>query len=597
MSLSAPPSAARRDPRTETRVLLLLIWAVAVLTLCVSYGTFSLSPDDAMRLVEVRDFLAGQSWFDLTQYRLDPPHGVVTHWSRLVDLALAILIEAGKTVMPADLAERVAMTIWPAALLFVFLAGVLQLARQLAGETAARIALIFAVLMGPVLQHFRSGSIHHHNVQLALIIWVLALLVRTPLRPRDGAVAGLLCALSVAVGQEMVPAIAILAVIVSLRWVIEGGRCARTTIAYAAALATGTVVLGFATIAPADYFIIRCDAISIAQVGALSLGGFGLATLAALPQLNSIARRLLAAASLAALLAASLKVGAPQCLGDPYAQLDPRLIDLWLSSVAEARNLSSVVRGLPQQIPVLFGIPLAALVLGAIQSLRDKSEQRWSWIACTAAQAAFLLVSVWQLRGSAAANALAAALFPAALLRILPTPDGQAHYFGVSRAVLATLLLLNPVALLALGSGAAQAFVAPTTRFVVSGQAGTCQRPADYAPLASLPRGRALAFIDSGPFILMQTDDAVLGAPYHRNQAGNLAMLDLFLAAPSDAQKQMAERDIAYVAFCPGAPERYDYAARAPDGLAAALANNDVPGFLQRVPLTGTDLVVYGVRR
>ena len=58
----------------------------------------------------------------------------------------------------------------------------------------------------------------------------------------------------------------------------------------------------------------------------------------------------------------------------------------------------------------------------------------------------------------------------------------------------------------------------------------------------------------------------------------------------------MAAHGIDYVAFCPGAPERYDYVASAPAGLAAALYRGDVPGFLERVPLAGTDLVVYRVR-
>jgi len=31
------------------------------------------NPDDTMRLLMVRDFLAGQSWFDTTQYRFLPP--------------------------------------------------------------------------------------------------------------------------------------------------------------------------------------------------------------------------------------------------------------------------------------------------------------------------------------------------------------------------------------------------------------------------------------------------------------------------------------------------------------------------------------------
>ncbi len=92
----------------------MLIWLVAVATLRATRGINSYSTDDAMRLVEVRDFMAGQSWFDLTQYRLDPPNGVVTHWSRLIDLPqetgsalLAMTIEAagrwsGRLTIPSD---------------------------------------------------------------------------------------------------------------------------------------------------------------------------------------------------------------------------------------------------------------------------------------------------------------------------------------------------------------------------------------------------------------------------------------------------------------------------------------------------------------
>jgi hypothetical protein len=600
MSLSLIYPEVPQDPRNETRNFLLLLWVVTVLSLYMSLGINSLSTDDAMRLVEVRDLLAGQSWFDMTQYRLDPPAGVATHWSRLIDLPLALMIKFGSMFLSTALAEKISLIVWPTTLLLVFLAGVSQLARELAGHTAARMALVFSVLMMPVLQDFRSGAIHHHNVQLALTIWSLALFARMPSRPRDSAIAGFLCALSVAIGQQMVPAVAMLAAVVGLRWVVEGNRCGRTTVAYAVSLATGAVVLAAATIAPASYLTVHCDAISIAQIGALGLGGFGLAALAALPRLNSIIRRLVAAGGLAVLLAVSVEFGAPQCLGDPYAQLDPRLADLWLSSVAEARNLPSMIRDLPQQVPAYFGIPLAALVLGTIRCLREKGQQRWNWIACTASQAAFVLVSVWELRGASAANALGAALVPAALLQMLPAPEGRASYFGIPRAALVAMLFLNPIALLMLGNGAAHAVAAAavtTQRIITSGDAGTCQRASDYKPLAILPRGRVLAFIDSGPFILMESGHAVLAAPYHRNQAGNIAMLDMFLGAPNDAKVRMATHDIDYVVFCPGAPERYNYVASAPAGLAAALSRNDVPSFLERIPLDGTDLAVYRVRR
>src|SRR5690348_13799793 len=48
--------------------------------------------DDVMRLVQVRDLIAGQGWFDLTQHRLGLEGGTPMHWSRLVDLPIAALI-------------------------------------------------------------------------------------------------------------------------------------------------------------------------------------------------------------------------------------------------------------------------------------------------------------------------------------------------------------------------------------------------------------------------------------------------------------------------------------------------------------------------
>ena len=218
----------------------------------------------------------------------------------------------------------------------------------------------------------------------------------------------------------------------------------------------------------------------------------------------------------------------------------------------------------------------------------------------TAVQLAFVLVSFWQLRGAGGANAIGAALFPAALLRAIPVAKGRPTYFGMPRIAALVMLVFNPATLLALGTGATHAFAASTVtarRIISSGDAGTCQRADDYTPLAHLPRGRILAFIDSGPFILMQSGHAVLAAPYHRNQAGNIAMLDIFLGSPEDARIQMERHGIDYVAFCAGAPERYQLASLAPRSLAAALAANEPLRFLERLELVGTNLAVYRLVR
>ncbi|MPZ38681.1 MAG: hypothetical protein GEU95_11550 [Rhizobiales bacterium] len=221
MSLSAITAAVPDEP-TETRKLLLLVWGVTIATyLLTGRGAEQgVSTDDAMRLVQVRDLLAGQGWFDVVQYRLNPPEGVAMHWSRLIDLPIAILIRAAELALPTATVERLVLTVWPAGLLLVLLFGVARVARELADDTAARLALIFAAMIAPLLQHFRPGAIDHHGVQLALLVWSTALSMREG--TRDAALAGALCALSLAIGQEMAPAIAGVAGFIAVRWIVRG---------------------------------------------------------------------------------------------------------------------------------------------------------------------------------------------------------------------------------------------------------------------------------------------------------------------------------------------------------------------------------------
>jgi hypothetical protein len=597
-----PPLAGKgRERGIETRALLVIIWLATVATyLATSFGRDDiLSTDDAMRLVAVRDLLAGQGWFDLTQYRLSPPDGVAMHWSRLIDLPLALLIRIGELVLPAALAEKVAIFVWPAALLLLFLAGVARLARALGGDAAAKLALIFAALLAPVLQHFRPGAIDHHNAQLVLLVWSLALACRAPLRSRDAALAGALSALSLAIGVEMAPAIAALAATVALHWIVRGTTVKPATIAFALAFAVATICLLAATVPPARYGVAACDALSIVHVVAAAAGGGGLALLAATPGLASPWARLIGAGVLAIFLAALVVLAFPACLGDPYAHLDARLTALWLSNVNEARNVMTMLRDLPQELLPYYGLPAAALVLGCARSLREPPDARWRWITGMAVLAALFIVALWQVRGAAAANGVAAALVPAALVCALPAMVGRPAYLGLSRAALIAALVLNPLALVAFGAAGARAFEAATGRqppLLISEGPGTCRQATDYAALARLPKGLVLGFIDAGPLLLMETPHAVLAAPYHRNIRGNAAMLDLFLGSPGEARARLAALGVDYVAFCPGAPERHNYAAAAPDGLAAALARGEVPSFLERIPLDRTNLAVYRAR-
>jgi hypothetical protein len=308
--------------------------------------------------------------------------------------------------------------------------------------------------------------------------------------------------------------------------------------------------------------------------------------------------RLLSCVMLGGLLAV-MALAFPACLSDPYAFLDPRITALWLANVNEVRNIFSMLRDLPQQVPAFYGLPLCGLVLGAILCMRE-NDARWQWMTGVAILAALTAVALWQVRGAAAANAVAAIMVPAALVRLFPVPDTRALALGLGRAALIAAVVFNPLSMIALGSASTRAFDLATGTArpqIFSEGPGTCSTRADYTALKNLPRGLVLGFIDAGPFVLLETPHSVLAAPYHRNVRGNSAMLDIVLTPPAEARRQLTALGVAYVAFCPGAPERYNYATHAPDSLVAALARGAIPDFLVPVALDGTGLAVYRTRQ
>jgi len=579
--------------------LILIVWVAAIASFLISSLNTGVvfSTDDAMRLVQVRDLLAGQDWFDTTQHRMNPPAGLPMHWSRLIDLPLAALIKAGTSFFPAARAELIAAWVWPCGLLLVFLFGIARLARELAGPFAAQLAIIFAALSFPMLQYFRAGGIDHHNAQLALLVWALAFAVRP--EARAAAIAGVCCALAIAIGQENTPAIAAIAASVAMRWIIDGSAVKAATIAFALPFAAATLLSFAATVAPSAYGTASCDSLSIVHLMAAIVGGGGLAVLAGQSILNSIGRRLAGAIALGALTAAMLALAFPECLSDPYLHVDPRLATLWLNNVSEAQSILTMLRNQPQEVPLYYGLIVAGLVLGLYRAFRESESARWAWIACIVVLVPLTAMAFWQVRSSSAGNAIAVALVPAALVRGFSVPDKHAVFLGLGRAALIAAALLNPPVLFGMGVltvravDAARGQERPAT---TKADSSMCMDAAAYAPLDRLPRGLVAAVIDAGPFLLMATPHSALAAPYHRSVEGNAAMYDIFLSPPAEAARHLMDRGVAYVALCPASPELKIYAAAAPQGLAAALGRGEVPAFLEPTALEGANLVAYRVR-
>ncbi|MCB2057884.1 MAG: AcrB/AcrD/AcrF family protein, partial [Novosphingobium sp.] len=79
--------AMTRDLVVRAGLIWLAVSVIFVITRWQGIAAMALpDADDTLRMVQVRDLLAGQHFWDLHQYRVDPPQGVLMHWSRLVDL-------------------------------------------------------------------------------------------------------------------------------------------------------------------------------------------------------------------------------------------------------------------------------------------------------------------------------------------------------------------------------------------------------------------------------------------------------------------------------------------------------------------------------
>src|SRR5262249_51368497 len=159
--------------------------------------------DDAMRLVQLRDWVGGQGWFDLQQHRI--PGGYEKHWSRLIDAGLAGALWVFSFFAPPPLAARVMFTVWPLLWLLSPIGATAAVARRSAGREAALVALLMAIIGLPALHQFRPGRIDHHNVQMALCFLVLAATMWSDRVRWTAAAAGAVSGFALGIGLESLP--------------------------------------------------------------------------------------------------------------------------------------------------------------------------------------------------------------------------------------------------------------------------------------------------------------------------------------------------------------------------------------------------------
>jgi hypothetical protein len=90
----------------------------------------------------------------------------------------------------------------------------------------------------------------------------------------------------------------------------------------------------------------------------------------------------------------------------------------------------------------------------------------------------------------------------------------------------------------------------------------------------------------------------VFAAPYHRNNDGNLAMVNVMLSAPEAARQILSDRHVDYVVICAASSDQSNFIRLAPDGLAVRLGRGENADFLERLDLDPTHkLAAWRVRK
>ncbi|TPK55220.1 MULTISPECIES: GtrA family protein [unclassified Mesorhizobium] len=551
--------------------------------------------DSLLQLVEVRDLLAGQGWFDLHQYRMGLEGGFVMHWSRLLDAPLALgMLALSALTGSAALGEQVVQVLWPLLQFWLALFSIMRAARAFAGEHAV---LPAAVVGGAALYYlgiFSPGALDHHNVQLMLTLAGLALLLEAPRHRTAALFAGACATLALAIGMESAPYAGTLGAIVALLFLVSGGGERLIARDFGLGVTAVSALVFITTIPASAWGQAQCDTFSTVHFVVAALAGAGLAVIASWGAANATyGRRLVSLGLLAFVLVLVVMFLFPQCLAAPYAGLDPRLQQMWLGHIDEAQSIFQLVAADPARAVARFATPLVATVLMALRLGKGGWRRQDSLVGALLVVA--FLVSAWEVRGSTFSIAFAVIPLCAWIAKWRQRAENSPSGGSVFRMAAAWLISVNAV-----WSSAAEA---ASSAFQIGaavtdvGIDAPCNSKASFAALARMPDTTVLAISNLGSPILAFTGHRALAGPYHRNVAGNLLVFDALLGSATDAKAVVANHRVGIVALCRGNPETRLLATKAPDGFLAGLMHGSVPDWLEPVAETrGTPLELYRVR-
>ncbi|MEZ5817966.1 MAG: hypothetical protein R3D44_12875 [Hyphomicrobiaceae bacterium] len=560
--------------------------------------------DDATRLLELHSFLQHGGWWDLTIERIGAPEVLVSHWSRLVDLGLAVVLGAASLMMSPAKAELAMRIVWPSLVLFGLALVVARDAERDGGTIAACIVAGLITMSSTALYQFNIGRIDHHNVQILCAVGGTLLLARSMIVPEAGWGAGLLIGAGLTVGLEsatMVGPAIVVAVLLGLgrRGGLEGQM-------RAAAMMAGTLGVGcLLSIDPRQLGTMFCDSVSLNLVALAAFGAAGVAAAAFVARhrdgrgMVPVQLGLLAVGGGIGLVAYGMLE--PRCLAGPFGQVSAEVWPIWLSRVTEGQPIGylyglSAGGTLGFVLLVLLGIAARIRIALADRDANGERDDLYRHLMLVSAQTLAFVAACWQVKMMPYAAWLALPALAVVISRLPSTGTIGAPIVRLGAFVLVWQSTLGALAGGALALVHKPAKVEPPTRT-------SCSDTPTISALAQLPPGLVLADINLGPYIAALTPHRVVMAPYHRLDKSIVEGTRLLTDRPEAAEAGLRKLGVTYVMACKTKDwsETYGETAKAPaEGSAPklkdALAGGKAPAYLAPVDVPGASgLHVYRV--
>jgi hypothetical protein len=520
--------------------------------------------------------------------RSNVPYGEVLHWPFLMDWMILALAAPFRLFLDFRSSVIVAGYLLGPTLGVLAMLSLTAAARVVLKDSTTRWVPFLAAVQYWVLYSFAPVRPDHHGLQVMLFLVALLGVLRICAGLRVGPpawVAGLGLGFGVWVSVEGLISMAPLLLALVVLWIARGGAELTGAIARIWLAGTATLVVGMLVDGPHPHrWAVEFDRFSVVYLAAFAISSTFWAVLVwKTPE--STVRRATVAIGGALVGGVALVLLFPGVQRGPMANLDPRLVPLWVRYISEfvpAIRLGTSTWGVLSIGPGILGLVGTGLLFVASGRpewkgvIRRGEADRPAWALLTGALLWFLALGVAEqvrwvyylqvLAPFGLAALLSQALGYAKELRVVPIVRAAAA------VAIGVAFFLWPVAFLAL----------PTPPDPVEESKEACRPGPVVRPLSDLrgPRGRAarvLAPIFWGPELLFRSNVDIVAGPYHRNASGMLYSYGVMAAMdPKDAMAALRERGIDFIVMC----RAQDWIPRVPADSAGTFYHSLVQGSL-----------------